>query len=113
MSNTNTTLLDRLKSLSLLSLNGINYLGKVSEEEGKTKIVDSIQVTTPNFTETIKSWIKKDNLGELETVSLRGSSFSLGEKDFSEEQQHNLTIIAAEAEYRMKRAVKRLENDSI
>lgn len=106
-------LLTKLKELSILSLNGATFLGKVIEEGGSTKIVESIQAVSADFKENLKIWIKKDNLGELESTTLRGANFSLGEKDLTDEQIHIMTIVAAEAEYNMKRAVKNIENNSL
>jgi hypothetical protein len=104
---------ERLLGLQILALGTQTYLGKIKEEKTKISIVEAVECVSTDFEQNVKVWIKKDNLGELSTVGIKGNNYTLFDKDFTAEQIYLIKRVAAEAEYKMSRAVKNLENNSI
>lgn len=104
---------ERLLGLQILSLGTQTYLGKIKEEKNKVSIIEAIECVSSEFETNVKVWIKKENLGELTTVGIKGTNYTLFDKDFTSEQIYIIKRVAAEAEYKMSRAIKNLENNSL
>lgn len=107
------TLEDKLTELSLVVINGANYLAKVESNETDIKIKDSILIIKSEFEEVIKDWIRKSNSGDLQDITLLGSNNSLAVKPFSSDQLHTIKLVAIKAEYAMSKALIELQNSKI
>lgn len=105
------TLLMQLLALQMINLNGTEYLGQVEKDGDKISVSNASPIFS-NLETSVKEWIKAKNLDKLQSFTLEGNNTSLIRKDFNEEQQMQIGIIAAKAEYGIKYALANLQNNS-
>jgi hypothetical protein len=108
-----TGLAEQIKQLSFVTVQGIQYIGKVEKTEAGCRLSEASTVVVKSFPETIKTWIKYKNLSNLEEYLTEGLQVSYSKKEFNEEQKMKIDIIAAEAEYAIKYAIPNLQNSAI
>ncbi len=106
------TLAERIKELSIVSLNNVTYLCKVEKAKDETKFTEAVDLTGLSFEAGVKEWIKRDNMETLESFDISGTNFTLAKKPFNEEHLYLIDMVAAKASFNMNKAVKRLQNDS-
>ena len=104
------TIAEKLKTLQFINIGGCQYLGKKEKVKDVVTISNAVPVND-TFDDTIKDWIRKDNLNQLEEIVEEGM-VTVSSKNFTEEQKMIIDIIAAQAEHAIKYAVKNLENNS-
>ena len=103
---------ERIKDLQFVTIANCKYIGKKVKTENGFKISDAVDVSEiTEFDKAIIKWIKTDNLSQLESIEEEGFSSILSKK-FNEQQCMEIDMIAAKASYKMKYALKNLENDS-
>lgn len=108
----NTTLAAEVSALQIINLNGTNYLGNLEKSEGGFLLSKAIECVS-SFEESVKEWIRKNNLNALQSLSIEGENVSVVRKDFTEQQRLEIGIIAAKADYAIKYAVSELQNSKI
>lgn len=106
------TLNEKIKELTIVSLNGVTYLCKVEKTKDEVTFTQALNLGNMSFEEGVKEWIKKDNLDTLETFEISGSNYTLAKKPFNEEHIYIIDMVSAKATYNMSKAVKKLQNDS-
>lgn len=106
------TLVERIKELTIVSLNNITYLCKVEKSKDEVKFTEALNLGNYEFEEGVKQWIKSDNLGTLEAFEISGSNYTLAKKPFNEEHIYVIDMVAAKATYNMSKALKKLQNNS-
>lgn len=102
-------LTNRIKELSLVNVEGTQYLAKIEKIENGIKLVEAVPAVS-RFDDSISNWIKAANLNQLESITTEGMGATFSKKEFSEQQLMEIDIIAAKAEYAIKYAVADLQN---
>lgn len=106
-------LLEKVKELSFVNISGTQYLGKVQSTEKGNELTSAVEIANvSSFGEAIKKWIRADNIDELEDMTSEGMGSAFVEKKFKPKQLMELTAIVADAEYKMKYALNKLQNES-
>ena len=105
-------LAEQILDLQIVNLNGTSYIGAVDQVEGGFELTDAVECGS-SFESSIKSWIKANNMNALQKLSCVGDGISVVKKDFTEQQQLEVTMIASKAEYAIKYAVNELQNSKI
>lgn len=107
-------LLETVKGLSFVNISGVQYLGNVKPTEKGNELTSAVDISEEtSFSGAIKKWIRANNIDELEDMTSEGMGASFVEKKFKPKQIMELTAIVADAEYKMKYALNKLQNDSI
>ncbi len=106
------TLNERIKELTIVSLNGVTYLCKTEKNKDEIKFTEALDLSGMSFEGAVSEWIKRDNLGTLESFEISGSNYTLAKKPFNDEHNYIIDMVAAKATYNMSKALKKLQNDS-
>lgn len=107
------SLSERIKELSIISLNNTNYLGKSAKNAEKELVIsDAIQIGSLNFEDAVKQWIRDENSNTLETFTVEGTNYALAKKGFNGDQLYKIDLVAATAAYNMSKVITQLENES-
>lgn len=95
------------EQLKWITVNKTTYLGTVSENEGSVVIV-GVQVLRRSS--TIADFLKKQNLGELEIMTLSGKNHSCTEKPLTLKEVRKWDNLYAQMAYIKKCALSIWEN---
>lgn len=106
------SLADRIKALKIVSLNNVNYLCQLEKTKDEVKFTEALEVGSRDFENVVREWIKRDNIGTLESFDISGTNYTLATKPFNEEHVYLIDSVSAKASYLMSKALKKLENDS-
>ena len=93
-----------------ITVNGKSYIGKLNEDDGQlilTKAMQCDSVKRP----TIQEYLKRKNLGELDTEVFGGQGISYSVAEFTDEQTMPLTICKLAMKQAKRVAAKGMEND--
>lgn len=107
-------LLAKIKKCSLISVNGAVYFGEKTkkDEDGIIKIINAV-VAGDTVEETVKAWLKANNLGNLEEIEISGDGSTFVNKKFTEDQQDELEIIVISFARVAANAVNELINSKV
>ena len=103
-------ILKQLKSLQIININGIQYLGKIKKEAEVVSVTEAVDITDcPNFDQAAKRFIKTSNLEQLSEIELGGQqSYSL--KKLTAEQLDEAEILAIKVSRLSEKAMAELIN---
>jgi len=100
MANAKTTvrseLTAKIKKCKLVSIDGVSYFGELTKTETGAATLTNAIPCGDSIAETVKTWIKINNLNNLETLEISGN-VSFVVKALTEDQtdEAELVIIAA------------------
>lgn len=104
----------RIKELSKLNINGINYLGTLENgKDGAKAVKNALKIEGVSFEADIKAWIKADNLDQLSNDLTFEGQMQVVSDAFNAKQKMEIDAIASRAEYDFKYAVAELQNSKL
>lgn len=93
-----------------VTINGVQYLGKLKIGDEGMALIGAMTVEEVNR-KTIGEYLKRKNLGELQTIEFGGMGVSYAIADLSDEEQMVLDMGKLAMKTAKKKAAAGLEND--
>ena len=104
-------LLLKTKDLKLVSVNGTIYFGKKRTKDDVTTVSEAVAVPDGNLENAIKTWLKADNLNELEEIEISGDA-TFAVRKLNETEQIVVDKVVLEAAIGHSSAVAKIINNS-
>ena len=101
-----------IKKCKLVSIDGVSYFGELTKGEGGAGTLTNAIPCGDNIKETVKSWIKANNLNNLETLEISGN-VSFVSKNFTEDQMDEAELVVIAAARATVNALPELINSKI
>ena len=109
----NKSIKTRVLELGIVAVDGTTYLGSFSKEGEVGTMTNAVPAVEGDLEETIKNWIKSDNLDELVEFTVEGNTTSVLTRKYTASDKLLINSVCSAAEFNMSRAVANLENSSI
>ena len=101
-------LTEKLAECKRISVNGVAYFGKITENGDKKHITMAVPEQS-NMTETTCLWIKTYNLNNLKSLKVSGNA-TYAEQELTEDEQYEVDAMVVKAALASARAIPTLIN---
>lgn len=93
-----------------ITVNGITYVGKLKEKDGEMVVVDAMILKGEVGRGAIQMYLKRKNIGDLETIRFSGQGTAVSVSELNDEQEMMFDICKRAMKLAMKRGEQGVVN---